>query len=787
VLAEELYWFPVRHHSPAVAKHLEAAILDRRPKLIFLEGPSECSELIPFIVDAKTKPPVAIYSSFRDDQNVLGIPRPAPDIPARLSSFYPLMPYSPEYVAMVSAKKTGAEVVFMDLPHFALAQLEPPKPRDGKEPDAAPESPQFDREWDQIFVESSFYKQLAAAAGYRNWPEAWDSMFEIRSVASYEEFRRELASFCCAVRATSPRLRIEHDGTLERERFMMQTIRNTLKQRRLKPRDAMVVCGGFHLFLNGDDPIPSPEIPQGTVYTSIVPYSFFLVSELSGYGAGNRAPQYYQTAWEYERGGQRDELLVHHVISVLKQARKAGEVPSSADAIAICQHARMLAGLRGRATPILDDIHDALITCCCKGKPDDEGAFLLKAIDDADIGTKIGKVTPSLGRLPLVNDFYTQLSDLELGELLGKEKKLSLDLDKRDVNGARRSALLHRLRFLEIPIGALVEKPKDHTSGRIFHEKWMLKWSPQVEPALVEQNLFGDSVESAVLAKLHVELAKEELQAGKTCARLVQTIDMDLPNLVAEVEEKCGRAVDADQRFVSLCHALAQLSILERYAVYRDLRADTIVDLITRCYDRACFALADVVAAPEEQQAEVLSALLSLAEIVQSRGERELDRNLFVQHLQQAAAATSVPFLRGAFLGLLAEMRVITANDLAAEVANLALASPERMVTAGEFVDGIFAVSRTSIMLGADALIAAIDDLLRAASWDHFLIMLPKLRGACERLHERQRDSLAERVAVRYGLAKAESIRELTVSVAAATLLTRIDQQVADIMKPWEF
>ncbi len=39
------------------------------------------------------------------------------------------------------------------------------------------------------------------------------------------------------------------------------------------------------------------------------------------------------------------------------------------------------------------------------------------------------------------------------------------------------------------------------------------------------------------------------------------------------------------------------------------------------------------------------------------------------------------------------------------------------MVTAGDLIDGMFAVSRTSLMLGADALVAAIDDLLKAAEW----------------------------------------------------------------------
>ena len=57
-------------------------------------------------MDAKTRPPVAIYSSYRDDDNVLGlagIESPAADIPARFACWYPLLAYSPEYVAMAAA------------------------------------------------------------------------------------------------------------------------------------------------------------------------------------------------------------------------------------------------------------------------------------------------------------------------------------------------------------------------------------------------------------------------------------------------------------------------------------------------------------------------------------------------------------------------------------------------------------------------------------------------------------------------------------------------------------
>src|SRR5690242_11990033 len=100
VLSEPLYWFPVRHHSPTIARHLAHAIRERKPKIVFIEGPFEGQGMIEFLVDSKTKPPVAIYSSFRDDP-LATHEQPAP----RISVWYPLVAYSPEYIAMTVARE----------------------------------------------------------------------------------------------------------------------------------------------------------------------------------------------------------------------------------------------------------------------------------------------------------------------------------------------------------------------------------------------------------------------------------------------------------------------------------------------------------------------------------------------------------------------------------------------------------------------------------------------------------------------------------------------------------
>jgi hypothetical protein len=789
VLGDPLYWFPVRHHSPTTARHLRAVMTARKPKVVFIEGPFEANDLIPHVTDAATAPPVAIYSSYRDDNNVLGlngVASVAPDIPARFAVWYPLTPYSPEYVAMKTAAALKADVVFIDLPHHALVRRHEPEaapaaPAAGPQPKR--ERPKTAPNDDQLITGSSFYRRLADAAGFKSWDEAWDSLFENPYTTDAEAFRREMATFCCAARVTADEAPARAEETAQRERHFMQVIRDTLAARKLKPQDAMVVCGGFHLFLDRTDTAPPPPCPEGTVYTTVVPYSYFRISEMAGYGAGNRAPQFYQTVYSLVEADRAGDIAMEHAIAVLRTMRKGGDPLSTADAISVTHHAAMLARLRGRTHATLDDIHDALVTCCCKGNPAEEGQKLRGAMDAAGIGNAIGKVTGKLGRLPIVNDFHSQLSDLQLGEVMGKEKRMDAKLDKRDATDARRSAFLHRVSYLKVPFAALANVGGDF-SGTLFKEHWQLKWEPRTEPALIEQNLYGDSVESAALNRLRESLAQAGTNAGETCKRLLEAVDMDMPDLVQAAEDACGTAIDTDPAFVSQALALQCLGRLEQYAAFRGLRRDRLEELLGRCYNRACFALPDSAAVPEEEQAGVVGALIAVAEVVQ-RDSGRYDRNLFAEAARTAADQTPVPFLRGAFLGLLCEIREIPACALAAEVEGLAQAATEVMVTAGDLLDGMLAVSRTSLMLGADALVAAVDDLLKAAEWDPFLVMLPRLRAAIERLTQAQKQSLAATVARRYGLEGAEEVRAMSGSLAATALVARLDAATAAVLKNW--
>jgi hypothetical protein len=97
----------------------------------------------------------------------------------------------------------------------------------------------------------------------------------------------------------------------------------------------------------------------------------------------------------------------------------------------------------------------------------------------------------------------------------------------------------------------------------------------------------------------------------------------------------------------------------------------------------------------------------------------------------------------------------------------------------------MLAVSRTSILLGADALVAAVDDLLKAAEWEPFLVMLPRLRAAFERLSNSHRDSLARCVAKQYGVGSSADVRAKIGNLGATALIARLDAAVAATLKNW--
>ena len=235
---------------------------------------------------------------------------------------------------------------------------------------------------------------------------------------------------------------------------------------------------------------------------------------------------------------------------------------------------------------------------------------------------------------------------------------------------------------------------------------------------------------------------------------------MDLPDLVQAAEDACGQAIDTDPSFVSLAAALHHLGLLDRYAVFRGLRRDVLEDLLDPL-------LRPGLLRPAGRGRRAGGGASGGRRTRSCRwpswcsGPTPTGTTGHCSPRRDAAAAdeSPVPFLRGAFLGLLVRDPRAAGRRAGGGGGRTGPRRPrpdgDRRRPARRHARGLADVDPAR----GRRLVAAVDDLLKAAEWEPFLVMLPRLRAAFERLSEPQRDSLAATVARRYGLAAADDVR----------------------------
>ena len=301
-----VHLFPVRHHSPRSSAVLRVFLDQVRPKIVLVEGPSDATPLIDVIVDKDTRPPIAVLG-YRTD----GTPG---------SSLWPFASYSPEYVALEWASRNGAKARFIDVPiGQALAPFDAPDESGDVEPseteregldtieeevvpdtDPAPHAPHNGLSSAETDGEEEVPVELACAIarGYRSFEEFWEASFEAPSY-NPDEFRETLIAYADLVRRSGDRAM--HRA---RDAYMATKILEAVAEG-FEPESIAVVVGAAHaaafaaqdVDLSLIDLLPDP-VPSAS---TLIPFSYPRLAEQLGYGAGNRAPQYYQRA--HDAGG----------------------------------------------------------------------------------------------------------------------------------------------------------------------------------------------------------------------------------------------------------------------------------------------------------------------------------------------------------------------------------------------------------------------------------------------------------------------------------------------------
>lgn len=802
----------IRHHSPACARLVARTISEMRPQAVLIEGPSDFNARLGELM-LDHVPPLAIYSHSHGvdvpgDGDENGEENKADDGDVRLTGgpaqcWFPLLEHSPEWVALREGRAAGAEVRFIDLPHWRYRAL----PDDERRTAGQPRS-RYAR------VESLLRERLRQDSS----DALWDHLFESpQAETSSEGLARRIDAYFDELRGDDP-------GTPQdraREALMAEWVRWAAARH----ERVLVVCGGWHkppldqacaTTPDGvwqrpapeDAPEPVTPVPSDPRRhgSYLVPYSDRQVDALGGYSAGLPSPAYYRWLWRDGAERASDQAMA----AIVRRLRRARVAFSTADLTAFERGTRALAALRGRTTPLRVDLLDGLLGAAVKealetpapwhtGGPlrPDHHPVLREALL-ALTGDEIGRLHGDTPQPPLLRDAERRLAE---EGLLVTASAQALVLDRRDARDRPRSRLLWQLRVLDIggvqlrgtaaPGGARSLSPALH-----FEERWQLRRDDRWHADLIEASVHGATLEAAARQAL---ARRAQAQGGDPQAltgTLLAAIRAGLLDMGEDLAARLREGLPRCHDHGALADAARTMAELARTGFWSDdpraMLEATLAEIAERLLwlleDRGTGApagstpnAASASASPpgsasstpatppalveaDVRAVSVFDALLRLDLASPSR-EAVLDTMG-----RLARGATRPPALRGASLGLAyAQDALGEDQDARGAVMAVLRAMPPRDAL-GDFLYGLFACART-LATSDDAIARALHATLEAIGTEDFLTALPALRAAMGWLPPRERGALAALAARLMGGANGASSPDATVGALLPTLV----------------
>jgi hypothetical protein len=737
-LKARVVYFPVRHHSPACAWHVDRLIREIRPAAVLIEGPRDATRLIPFLLHKRARMPVAIYTTF--------VQRREDDIPLRHAAYYPLCDYSPELAAVRAADAIGAEARFIDLtfPEMVLAEQTP-----------------HDEHARSLFEErylthSRLLRAACRRSGARDPDDLWDHLYEVDHVhVATPAFMRNVLAYCALARHDYTPEMLTAEGCTAREAAMAAAVADTKGK-------VIVVTGGFHtVALPQAKPAmpPAVKVVGEDAQVVLMRYGFEQLDRLNGYASGMPAPEFYQRSWE---GRDPAEILAE--LGRECRERQPG-VASPADLIAALAHVHRLAQFRGHPRPSREDLLDGVRSVLIKGAEDVEGVLTMALARKLMAGDRVGDVPPEAGQPPIVDDFRHSAAALKIDLDRAEAREVALDIYRKS-RAREVSRLFHRLNFLEVPFADRVSGP-DFVHGKDLErvqEVWTYHWSPRTESRLIENSLYGSTLEEAATASMLERLVEAEKQ-GKgrrsdlAAELLLEACRMGLHRHTQDLLDRTHSLVGEDGLFVSLVRTIEMLLVL--HVSREPLEAhhlSGLSDLAGAAYDRACYLLPGLVNTGEAEEKQALEALNSLCQAAQTLGDTPERRQLRWERLQDLAQTTGGnAALRGAAVGLLFGDGQLAPPELVAHLRGHLFSVRDNGAEGPRFLRGLMRTTRSALWQVPDVL-RSLHELLSEWEEEHFIRQLPNLRLAFADLTPRECDQVAREVATQAGVASLKPV-----------------------------
>lgn len=677
--------FGIRHHGPGSARSLCQALRAANPDVILIEGPPDANDLIALAADEQMRPPVALLVYL-------------PNEPKR-AVFYPFAEFSPEWQAIQFGLAQKVPVRFIDLPQWHQFALESDK--ESEESDTATEVRRDPLRW------------IAEASGYSDSERWWDHTIEHRR-DSTESFKA-IMELMSALREEVDKLDESKPEPREdlREAYMRQSIRAA--EREGFERIA-VVCGAWHgpVLENMPPAKADTALLKGLakVKTSAtwVPWTMGRLTYWSGYGAGIESPGYYQHLWS-----EPDDVTVRWMIRVAQLLRGQDLDASSASVIEAVRLGHSLAALRDRPVPGLSEFNDAVRAVFCFG--DDTPMQLIS--EKLIVGELLGQVPDATPSLPLQQDLQREQKRLRLPPEATQEVR---DFDLRKPNDLDRSRLLHRLRLLDIPWGTMEQA----TGKGTFRELWRLQWQPEFAVAVIEANIWGNTVASAASASARA--AADRAQELPALTMLVEdALLADLPEAIDHVMTRLEQVAALSNDIPHAMEALPSLAGVLRYGNVRQTDTAMVQQVVDGLMTRIVIGLPNACSALNDEAAEemydrlvrVHTALLTL-----QNADLTSDWNHVLGQLVDQVGLHGL--IAGRCCRLLFDQKLLAADEVERRM-GLAIAPAVDPVQSMAWIDGFLRGSGL-ILLHNEELWRILDEWVRSVKSEVFPNVLPLLR-----------------------------------------------------------
>lgn len=780
-------YYPVRHHSPVCAWHLEHAMERYQPELVLVEGPENANDLISILASPETRAPVALYYAYRDDAGILRAAEPLGDElpPDSYACYYPFLDQSPELAALRLAERMGIPARFMDLSYGEILAATQAGAGLRKEEAAASYAN------DSYLAPELLWKRVCEKTGTRDFEEFWERYYESRGFSlSTEEFVRQMNAWCLLARENTPRLEMEADGCLVRESHMARRI----QEARQSYGRILVVAGGFHLWgllHPEEEPGDRPQIPRDSQTVYPVRYSEPAADALSGYASGMPAPAFYRKLWKrlHEEGTDPTDawssVVLDTIVRCGRRLRAKGEIISAYDEQCALQQARGLAVLRSKEAPGLYELQDCVLSAFVKGEANLAGCEPLRLLREINTGNRVGSLCRSDLVPPLVQDFARQCKKYRLRQDSADRQEVTLEIFSKTRHRAE-SRFLHQSMFLDSGYAKRDKGPDllGSTGRNLIREHWVCQWSAGVETALVEHAVWGSTVAEASAQLLRRRLT-ETVRAVDGARLLAQGFLMGLGDTADAMANRLEELLLTDGDFSSLCGACGAINALDAWQEqYGEKGSYDYPALLRRCFARILQMLPSM-SAIDDRGVEAIQENCQLLYEVTARPSFADLRGAFLETLEELIAQDPIhPALHGAALGLLYG-GAPEKKDLAVQVAAGYLrGTHDQKLQAAAFLQGLFRTAR-DLLLVDDVQLAAIDALLCELEDEEFVALLPQLRLAFSYFTPTETNRLGRQAADLHGEERLKA-GSIVVSPTDYTCWEAIDAWAAQRLEQWE-